>query len=368
MRRGQCIRLGFNKHLRLIARIVRMMWTIEESNAIIHLENIGFSAREARTVAAMASGRYVRERDKLIDILCGHIGLENRAATEQTVESLMARGCLTETKTGNYLLISLNNQFIASVEHEEAAAAIKALDALERVHRPRARMLGNMTDPTQLLAFRGAINEAESIIRLPFFSSSADIEAIPNLRERAEAGVEVRILLASPTVMGQLRGRAHVSRSKAAIKSWVQVTRGWPNCIVRVARSLSDIELGSSMSVDGRLLRLDLHEPLIERSLAGQMLEVNAGGANLVRAFDRSFDSSWRTARSTAMFERMRRSSWSVRWTVATTLALIALLTVTNSNFHDVIAGVLATCIIGAVGENYKRIAEATRRAREGRR
>ncbi|WP_146605768.1 hypothetical protein [Micromonospora craterilacus] len=333
-----------------------MVWTIPERSAFAALEGEGFSPIHARILTAMVMHRYARERRKLVDVLSGHIGLERTQSVYAAIDDLLARRLLAVTPYAGKSLLTAAPDYLVRLRAEKLTASAAALERLGRMPIERFESLGQMTDAKVLESFHEHVCSAHRLIRLSFFESLAEIEGLADLRDRAEAGVEIRVLLGAPKAMKDLRGASHEKRAKRAIRSWREATRNWPNTEVRVARTTQDIECGSSASIDGRLLRLDVHEPLAERSLMGEMLLAHEAGGNLIRLFDHSFDAAWARAIPTRRWPLIRRAAGAWRWTATAGVTVPVATALQDSAWRDLLIGVAATSLLAALDENRTRL------------
>ncbi|MGH3942214.1 MAG: hypothetical protein ACRDTG_27055 [Pseudonocardiaceae bacterium] len=337
------------------------MWNDAENAAIDALQRDGFNSVDARVITALISRRYVRELPKLIDILSGHVGLEDHHNVRMAVDSLLHQDIITGATVQGRTLLGITPDFADNLVTQGQSSSAAALKSLQWAPNTRLEMLGPMTDPAVLETFKNALSSASYMIRIPFFTSSADIEAIDILENRARAGVHVRILLGSPSVIAEIRGPSARSRAERAVDSWKTRTRNWPNTEIRLASRVIDIQFGSSLSIDGSSLRLDLHEPLAERSLMGDMVKVNSSAGNLVRVFDAAFDEAWRRALPISKLGRIFRFLKSVRWTLTTAVSLPAALLI-SGNSKELVGGIAVASLFAALDENKERIALAWRR------
>ena len=339
-----------------------MAWTAPEMAAIAVLEADGFNPTEAMIVTAMVSRRYARQLEKLVDVLSGHTGLEDTHAAQSAISNLISAGLLSVIHYAHRDLIIFSRDGLGILEATGKGRSCKILGELENVPVIRLESLGPMADKSIVASFREAVVSAERLIRLPFFSSTANIEGVEYLHQRALAGVELRIMLGSPSVMRVLRGASHETRTKRAIASWKEKTKDWPNTEVRIAQRASDIELGGSMSIDGRLLRLDVHEPLVERSIYGEMIAFYATGANVIRMFDSQFDVAWLRAQPTRLRARVLPEISSWKWAVTTALSFTAIWLVSNLNWRELLIGITVTALFAALDESKRRIQTVWRR------
>jgi hypothetical protein len=341
-----------------------MSWTAIETTTIAELEQSGFTATNARVLTAMVSRRYARERSKLLDVLSAHTGLERQASVDECLTSLARQGLIaTVIYDGNPLVGIAQDLGPKLVDiNQRAATALVGL-----VARPISRFgtLGPMTDPAVLGSFGRAIADAHGTIRMVFLTSDTNIEGIHELEARARAGVDIRILVGDPDTVAAIRGGSSKARAQRAIESWVSLTRPWPNTQVRIAKDAADLDCPSSFSRDGELLRLDVHEPLSERSLMGEMLVAHPAGGNLIRLYERHFDAAWERARSTRRVQRLSRVIAGFRWALATAATAVVTFSMGEGAPREVAAGILAATALAAVDESGARFVRLWRRVRD---
>lgn len=339
-------------------------WTDEEEQLIVELEAVGRTRVAARVLTAMISRRYAREKTKLTDILSGHVGLENLEATGDCVDGLLREGLLVAVIHGGQSVIKAVLDLETLLQASGHVTAAQLVASIRPRTLKRFESIGAMTAPEVIAGLDGAIRGARRTIRLVFLTSDANLEALAALEQRARAGVRVQVLLGSPTVVAQLRGASQEARAKRAIESWKAKTRGWPNVEIRVAHYAESLDCPSSFCRDSELLRLDVHEPLAERSLEGEMLVAYRNAGNLIRLYERYFDRAWTDAEPINL---IRRFGWQVkrtRWTVAATLLIPTSLVVSETGPHDLLAGAAIAALVAALDENHARAAELWRRVR----
>jgi len=170
------------------------------------------------------------------------------------------------------------------------------------------------------------------------------------LRERAEAGVRIRILLAAPEIVAKWRGEPMREKAIERVQQWRALFRDRRSVTIRMCRTEADMELATCVSVDGILVRLDIYDPYQQRSLSGVMIEVASPTGltpNVVRIFGRLFNTAWdrssrfgRLARTTSFLGRW----WKV-WLAVMTLAA-AFLPISVPHWSEILIGI--SCGVGA--------------------
>lgn len=175
-------------------------------------------------------------------------------------------------------------------------------------------------------------------------------DTVAVLRNRAQAGVRVRILLAEPALAARMRSANIRSISAERIRGWQRSFRDCPHAAVRLCRSAEDMELATCFSVDGRTVRFDIYDPYGQQSLEGVMLEVASPQGltpNFVRLFVRLFDDAWARSVGIGFFARAAQlvvRPWKL-WFTLLVLAL-ALLPVQLPHWSEILIGV--SCGIAA--------------------
>jgi hypothetical protein len=127
-------------------------------------------------------------------------------------------------------------------------------------------------------------------------ATTPHLASVPILLERAQRGVKVKIILAAPHIVSQLRGETMQETAKEAILGWTAHAANCPNMEVRVTQTLADTYLATCMLVDGRHLRFDVYDPHRQRSLQGEMIEIQSPDGldfNMIRMFRSQFEEAW---------------------------------------------------------------------------
>jgi hypothetical protein len=261
----------------------------------------GVSRSCATMAVIMATREHARPRAELVDIVRQYPGLEDTAEAEAAIAEFMRLGWLIETPLYGKYFIQQARDLRAKIEEESAHPGVaERLLHLRRTLEESVRSLGSMNDSSVYESYIGLLQQAQSEIILPMLATSPKLSSVPVLKERAAKGVRVLVLLSSPRVVARLRGEtmAHVARE--AISGWKENARGLPNFEVRVSHRIEDSYIASCMLIDARVLRIDVYDPVRQRSLEGFMLEATSSAGqdlNIVRIFSDYFWRAWGRAR-----------------------------------------------------------------------
>jgi len=301
-----------------------------ESQLIDALAQKGLDRPSATVATVIVSRGIARPKEELVDILRQEPALENRGVTQNAVENLLGRGWLISEKSYDLLLVreapDLKEKIAYQLGNAEALAPLSAAS----VSAARwLKILGPMTDGLIYQTYLDAIRTAQREIRLPMLATTPELSSVPLLKDRAQLGVKVRILLGSEDVVAKVRGESNRQTARDAIKGWSEHCRNSPNMQLRVFTRERDAMISTCTSIDGTVLRWDLYDVMKQRSLQGVMLEVKAPegqNINLVQAFDERFDDAWEHSkpidRKGALWWHLRR-----RWEFeSAALAMILIL------------------------------------------
>lgn len=242
------------------------------------------------------------------------------------MQDLLIKGWIQRTVSYETTLThqapNLRELIAAELGDERISAQLLTLRAnLE----PLVQVLGAMKDEHVYHTFMDLLRSAQQEICLPMLATTPYDETVRILRERADAGVRVRILLAVPSLVAKWRGEPMRSIAAERIRQWVDHFSDRKSVEVRLSSSPEDMELATCVSVDG-CVRFDIYDPYNQRSLEGVMVEVVSPqgiAPNLVRLFQRMFDDAWGRSVSHRRFAVTWRflKRW---WKLWLTLAVIA--------------------------------------------
>jgi hypothetical protein len=319
------------------------------------LELNGLERCAAILAVVMVTRAHARPEAELVEIVRQYPGLESPQEAKRAVEALKSRGWLIST-------ISYGSQLTQQAPDLRSQIAEKIGDPLiaDRLLDMRASLepfvsvIGPMSDERVYATFMDLLRNAQQEICLPMLATQPYPDTVAILEDRAKAGVRVRILLGDPALVARWRGEPMRKVAEQRIEEWLCKFRKLRTVQIRIAHSLSDLEIASCASFDRRVVRLDVYDPYAQRSLEGVMVEVVSPlgmSLNLSRVFQRVFDSAWERAYIAGRFAKPR---WVLRrwWKFWLGLTLLALgfvpipLSVWSAVMIGISVGVLAPALV----------------------
>jgi hypothetical protein len=308
-----------------------------------------------------------------LDIVLQYPGLENRVSAEAGLRELRALGWVvnrdSETLTLTVQAPDLHECIGNRLEDAHVPGELAALRA--SLHPNAARVLGPMTDGSVYSTYLELLRSAQDEICLPMLVTTSQLASVEILRERAKAGVRVRILVGAPHVVASMRGETMRALAEQRIGEWVRALGDLETVEIRISHVVEDMWLGSCMAIDGRIVRIDVYDPNQQRSLQGIMLELaNPQGLdlNLVRIFVELFRNAWDRAKPVTWQGRVAwrlRSSWKL-W-VGLLFAVLAFIPTGLQGWIELTAGI-AAAFLSTVLIEYAAAAKARRRRRHSTR
>jgi hypothetical protein len=339
-----------------------------EENVLIRRLSASGISREAATLAVvMATRQHARPEGELLDIVLQYPGLEHRANAEAALRELRALGWVVNQDSDSLRLTVQSPELrerIGDRLHDPNVA--KQLAELHtNLDSSAARVLGPMSDDAVYSTYLDLLRGAQDEICLPMLVTSSRLASVDILRDRAEAGVQVKVLVGAPEVVASMRGETMRGIAADRIGEWARKLGDLPAVEVRISHRVEDMWLGSCMIIDGRVVRIDVYDPSRQRSLQGIMLELaNPRGLelNLIRIFVELFRNAWDRAQPVGW---RGRAIWrlQVLWKLWLGLLFIALAFVPTDlqGWIEATAGVGAAFLSTAIIEY---VAARTRRRR----
>lgn len=342
----------------------------EENTLIARLAYTGLSRGASTLAVVMATRQHARPEKELLDIVLQYPGLENLAVAEGALHELRALQWVVNRETENVSLTlqatDLRRRIAERLADPRVAEDLAALRA--NLDPTAARVVGPMNDEQVYSTYLELLRSAQSEICLPMLVTSTRLSSVDILRERARAGVRVRILVGAPNIVASVRGETMRTRAEERIREWARNFSGLTSAEVRVSYAIEDMWLGSCMAIDGRIVRLDVYDPDKQRSLQGIMLElVNPRGLNLnvVRIFVELFNQAWLRARPMTLAGRFSwrwRRTWKI-W-IGLLFAGLAVIPVPIHGWLELLTGIAAALLATALIEFATAIRRRRRRAR----
>lgn len=269
----------------------------EEIEIINNLIECGWEEEVSTVSLIMITRNHARPKEELIDILKQYQGLDNTYKLFSAIDSLIYDGYIEENKKFNGI-IKYSEKLEKRVV-EEGNTTKTQLEEIRRKIRPRVEYLGDVTKENVYISYLKMLERAQNEVYLPMISTTPELKSLEILKNRANNGVKVKLLLGNPDIISKFRGESNKSFYKEFIEKWTKETKGYENIEIRIMSKLEDAEMGTCVLVDDKILRLDIYDPYNQRSLQGVILEcANEGGINLniIRSFKRQFDRSWNIA------------------------------------------------------------------------
>lgn len=280
--------------------IVTIQLNSEEIKIAQQLSNAGLAHHTAALAVVMVTREHSRPETELIDIVRQYQGLESPSNAQSAVQELKTKGWLVESKSYGVTLLQQHTHLRKKIADTLDNPSIKdTLKTIRSAVDPYASILGPMSDDSVYTTYLELLRTAGSEICLPMLATTPKLSSVPTLKERAQNGVKVRILLGSPSVVASLRGNTMKTMAKEAIRGWKTHAVDSSNIEIRIVRNIPDTYLATCMLIDHRILRFDVYDPHRQRSLQGTMLEfdqVDDLEFNISRLFRIQFEEIWRRA------------------------------------------------------------------------
>lgn len=322
-----------------------------EINLAQELERGGLSHSASVLAVVMATRGHARPDTELVEIVRQYPGLESPVDTRRAIQELLSKKWIEQTDSDGKILThqapNLRDLIALAVGGPNVA---KQLSAMRANLEPLVRVLGAMNDKRVYLTFMKLLSSAQQEICLPMLVTPPYEETVKILRERADAGVRVRILLGVPSLVAKWRGETMRSVAEERIRQWVNYFQDRKTVEVRLCGVPEYMEVATCVSVDRSVVRFDIYDPYHQRSLEGVLVEVLSPQGimpNLVRLFQRVFEDAWSRSIGTRRYSRIYyplRRWWKLWLTIGVILA--AFLPVNVAHWSEIVIGI--GCGIGA--------------------
>lgn len=277
------------------------------------LAHNGLSAPASVLAVVMATRAHSRPEDEIVEIIRQYPRLEDINVARQAVRDLVRLGWL---ETSDWYGNEYMHQAADLREKIEARTGIAGtadwLHQLTVLDKP-VKIVGAMTDKVVYSSFLEILGRAQTSIRLPMLATTPYPQTVRILRERADAGVRIQLLLGSPGLVARWRGEKMRTIAAERLHNWQRQFERFPSVEIRVSRHADDMRIATCVGVDDALIRLDVYDPVNQRSLQGMMIEIESPEGmklNLVQIFFDLFDAAWGRALALGRFASVR---WFVR-------------------------------------------------------
>lgn len=274
------------------------------------LELKGLDRSSAILSVVMVTRAHARPEHELIEILRQYPGLESFETAKRAVLNLKKRGWITSIMSYGVKLAQQSPELRTLIAKKigDPTVADRLLE-LRASLEPFITVVGPMSDERVYVTFMDLLRNAQREICLPMLATTPYHETVTILRDRARAGVRVRILLGAPSLVARWRGEPMKSIAVKRISDWKHELSGLPSVRIRISHSAHAMEIASCALVDSYVARLDIYDPYTQRSLEGVMVElVSPPGMslNIVKLFQRAFDSAWTRSYTVGRWAKLR--------------------------------------------------------------
>ena len=270
----------------------------------------GLDVISATMAVVMLSRGYERPKRELAHLLGRYPGLEDARKTARALDQLLAEGWLAAEDESGLVILRAAPDLATTISSVVGTSLSREQVQSLRPQSPTALgVIGQLTDPHVYQSYLRELEQAQEEISLWMLATSPDIAAVPILRDRARAGVKVRLLIGAPSTVASLRGGSASRLAEAAVAGWKRNVRGQPNMELRLISRIPDAYLAGSMVIDHRLARITVYDPHRERGMDGLMLEARSTPTrhvNLVWLYGEAFEAAWARSSPTSRAGRVR--------------------------------------------------------------
>lgn len=273
-----------------------------ELDLVSQLSRTGLDRPTSTAAVAVATRAYSRPRDDLVATLTAYPELDERITCEQAVDNLTDIGFLELVNVDGTDIIETNKDIRKLIQERVGKpGTAKKILSFTRTNDHYVSIIGPLRDSVAYTSYLSLLATAKDQILMPhIMTDPQSLGSIDILKERAAAGVDVRILGASASLAQKLRGSSRGAESDARIQRWKEISKAEENIEYRITESPDDLIFASSILIDRSLLRLIIHDPYFERSKEGLVVQFSSGDArhlNIISAFESRFHEAWRDGR-----------------------------------------------------------------------
>lgn len=253
------------------------VYTQQELNIIDEIDRKHvLSPIKANLLVIMTVRSFYRSKADLAGILNEYPNLDNRSKLIGCIDECLREGYLSEKVEGGIRICyqSQDNldKFLEQISSEEIREKLKNIKEEYQSHSvvtDFGLLSGAHSKGDVYIRFLKRLESAQREIWLPMLNTDAHEKTIEVLKERANSGVKVYILLAHyKKVVKNIR-----SIRESNIPKWVEAVKNVKNIEIRIYSESKYARLASTMLVDDRILRIPIYDPKQQKSTNGQLLE-----------------------------------------------------------------------------------------------
>ena len=233
-----------------------------------------FSKEKTRLLIIMSTYNFARTKEDLVGILCEYSGLSDKKRLKAAIEECIRDNYLTEVSVmgSSYCIQNeecLNN-FLSSIPKDTRKKILLCRNQYNLSNRVKVEGLlsGGGKKGDINAEFIMLLQDAQSEILLPMFNTSANDRIIKILKDRALAGVKIKILLADYDKVV----KKHRPGKQSTVNEWKDPLSQIDNVEIRIYTRLDDAEIYSSAIIDRRICRICVFDVRKEKSSNGTLI------------------------------------------------------------------------------------------------
>lgn len=299
----------------------------------------------------MSTNNYIRTDKDLANILSEYPGMPSREKLLNCIHDCEREGFLKKTIINN----GINSQCYYYQDSECMSRYLNTLPEEIQVKINVCRTTYQDSECVTVLGLlsgggmKGYINssfnlrmkEARSEILLPMLNTAPNEVIIEILKERAKAGVKVKILL--PDFNKVVKKIRHAKED--ATQGWITQLQDIENIEIRIYSRVEDASIYSSLIVDRKICRICVFDSEREKSSNGTLIEVAKNGYNLniVEMMINRFYEIWLNSRciDESIFKHYIKSKNT--WLLIGFFICIFLYVLTNDLIQEVVLNIAMT-------------------------
>ena len=257
----------------------------EQYSLIIEIQKLKkYQNGKIRLLVLMSTNNYARTKEDLAGILCGYPGLSDREELLKLIDLCLSEGYLTNNRIFGTLYCLQDKEclekFLSELPEDLRNRILncrKQYDSSIRV-RVDGLLSGGGKQGYINAEFKELLQDAQSEILLPMFNTSASSEVLKILKNKAKAGVQIRILLADyDKVVSKYR-----PGKQSTIEEWAKPLNNLKNIEIRIFTRLEDGDIYSSVVVDRKICKICVFDVQKEVSSKGTLITcVQEPGENI---------------------------------------------------------------------------------------
>lgn len=311
---------------------------------IISKNNDCYSLPRATLLTVMYVYSYERPVLDLIHILSEYPNLGSKDELGKNIDYYIEKKYLVLKRLNHIMVCTTNSNLPEMISNDLNDANIQLLMEKSREiqdHNLCAEMLGSVSNKNYT-SYINRLCSAQEEICLPLLNTAPYEDLIEALKDRADAGVKIKILFADKKISTQIR------MTVSMLNEWQRIFNGFKNVEIRIFHNIEDTILCSSILIDNSILRLVAFDPFRQKSSNGTLIEYYKCNynINIISMFKERFAEAWHNAARSNQSKFQQIFSFKITITIFVTAILILLYFLINvETVKTIIIGVLGALI-----------------------